>query len=54
VLPSENPQPLLEEAALAAIRQWKYEPFMVKGKAVAVNFTVTMNFALDKEKKQDE
>ena len=26
VLPSKNPQPLLEAAALAAVRQWKYEP----------------------------
>jgi protein TonB len=54
VMPTKNPQPLLEAAALAAVRQWKYEPFLKDGKAVAVTFTVTMNFALDKEKKKDE
>jgi TonB family protein len=54
VLPSENPRPLLEEAALAAVRQWKYEPFLKDGKAVPVTFTVTMNFALNKEKKKEE
>jgi TonB family protein len=54
VIPTKNPQPLLEAAALAAVRQWKYEPFLKDGKAVAVTFTVTMNFALDKEKKKDE
>jgi TonB family protein len=54
VVPSETPRPLLEEAALAAVRQWKYEPFVVDGKAVGVTFTVTMNFALGKEKKQEK
>ncbi len=54
VLPAENPQPLLEEAALAAVRQWKYEPFLVKGKPMPVHFTVTMNFALNKDKKQEK
>ena len=54
VVPSKNPQPLLEEAALAAVRQWKYEPFLKDGKAVGVTFTVTMNFSLPKEKKQDK
>jgi TonB family protein len=54
VMATKNPQPLLEEAALVAVRQWKYEPFLKDGKAVAVTFTVTMNFALSKEKKQDE
>ncbi|MBN2346140.1 MAG: energy transducer TonB [Candidatus Aminicenantes bacterium] len=54
IVPSESPQPLLEEAALAALRQWKYEPFMVDGKAKEVTFTVTMNFALDKGQKQEK
>jgi TonB family protein len=52
-LPAENPQPLLEAAALAAVCQWKYEPFLVHGKATGVTFTVTMNFSLDKKEKQD-
>jgi TonB family protein len=54
VLAAENPQPLLEAAALAAVRQWKYEPFLVKGKAIGIVFTVTMNFALDKDEKKDK
>jgi TonB family protein len=45
-LPGENPQPLLEEAALTAVKQWKFEPFIQGGKAVKVTFTVTINFAL--------
>jgi TonB family protein len=54
VLPAEKPQPLLEAAALAAVRQWKYEPFLVNGKATGVTFTVTMNFALDKDGKKEK
>jgi len=38
--------PILEEAALAAVRQWVYEPTMVNGVPVAVMMTVTVNFAL--------
>jgi len=45
-LPAKNPQPLLEEAALTAVRQWKFEPIIKNGKACTVTFTVTINFAL--------
>jgi TonB family protein len=45
-LPSETPQPLLEEAALTAVRQWKYEPFLKEGKAFSITFIVTVTFAL--------
>jgi protein TonB len=38
--------PLLDEAALDAIRQWEYEPTFVSGKAVAVVVTVTIQFGL--------
>ena len=38
--------PLLRAAAIKAVRQWQYEPYIVKGKAVAVNFTVTVAFFL--------
>ena len=41
--------PLLDKAAMAALRQWEYEPFLVNGKAKQVIFTVTMNFALKKD-----
>lgn len=50
VLPAQTPQPLLEAAAVAAVRQWKYAPYMINGKARAVIFTVTVTFALGDKK----
>lgn len=41
--------PLLDQAAMTALAQWQYEPYRIKGKPVKVVFTVTMNFALNKE-----
>jgi TonB family protein len=41
-----RPIPLLDQAALEAVRQWEYEPTMVNGVAVPVVMTVTLNFAL--------
>ena len=38
--------PGLDEAAIAAARQWEYEPVKVDGKAVAVRLTVPITFAL--------
>jgi len=38
--------PLLDEAALAAVRQWEYTPTTVDGVPVSVVMTVTVNFAL--------
>ena len=37
--------PELDEAAVAAVRQWTYEPTLVDGVAVPVLMTVTLNFA---------
>jgi len=36
----------LDNAALAAVRQWKYEPLVIAGKARKVLFTVTVRFTL--------
>jgi len=36
----------LNEAAIAAVKQWKYEPFVQDGRAKEVVFTVTVKFAL--------
>jgi TonB family protein len=44
----------LNKAAVEAIKQWKYEPVIVEGKAMPSTFTVTMKFALDKDKKKEE
>jgi TonB family protein len=38
--------PLLDQAAIDAVRQWVYEPMIVDGKAVPVVFTVTVRFNL--------
>ena len=45
--------PLLDQPAIEAVRQWKYEPLIVDGKRRKAIFTVTARFALtsgDKEK----
>lgn len=38
--------PLLEEAALEAVRQWVYAPTLLNGQPIAVVMTVTINFKL--------
>jgi len=40
--------PLLDEAALDAVRQWVYEPLLVNGRPRPVTFTVTVRFVLQK------
>lgn len=50
VLPAQTPQPLLEQAAVAALRQWQYAPYMINGKATAVIFTVPITFAMGANK----
>ncbi|HEX8838399.1 MAG TPA: TonB family protein [Candidatus Acidoferrum sp.] len=37
---------LLEQAAMDALKQWKYEPAMLDGKAVPMHLTVTIQFRL--------
>jgi protein TonB len=38
--------PLLDQAALDAVRQWEYEPTLLNGEPVPVIMTVTVNFTL--------
>jgi TonB family protein len=40
--------PTLDDAALKAVREWRYEPTIVDGKAVPVRMTVTVNFTRSK------
>jgi protein TonB len=40
-----GPTPL-QQAAMDALRQWKYQPAMLDGKAVPVHLTVTLQFRL--------
>jgi len=43
--------PLLDQAAIDAVRQWVYEPVVVDGTPREASFTITVKFALDKDKK---
>jgi protein TonB len=36
--------PLLDDAALAAVRNWRFAPSIVNGHAVPVRMNVTVNF----------
>ena len=38
--------PLLDQAALDAVRQWEYSPTLLNGVPVPVIMTVTVNFTL--------
>ncbi len=38
--------PLLDEAALEAVKQWRYQPTLMNGAPVPVRLTVTVNFTL--------
>jgi TonB family protein len=45
----KSPSLLLNDAALSAVKQWVYEPFIVDGKAKSVIFTVTVTFTLQND-----
>ena len=38
--------PELDEAAIAAVEQWRYEPTLVDGVPVPISMTMTINFTL--------
>ena len=38
--------PLLDQAAIDAVKQWKYEPTLLEGLPVPIVMTVTVNFTL--------
>ena len=41
-------QPLLDEAAMAAVRQWRYEPLNLNGEPTPFILTVTVSFTIPK------
>jgi protein TonB len=40
--------PLLDQAAVEAVRQWRFTPARLNGEAVPVVMTVTVNFELER------
>lgn len=38
----------LQQSALDAVKQWKYKPFLLNGRPVAVNTTITVTYSLTK------
>jgi protein TonB len=38
--------PMLDEPAVTAVKQWRYEPTLLNGAPVPVIMTVTVNFTL--------
>jgi protein TonB len=41
-----RPVPLLDQAAIEAVRQWRFTPTLLNGEAVPIVMTVTVNFQL--------
>lgn len=44
-----SPSPLLNAAALDAVRQWKYKPYLLNGTPIEVDTNATVNFTLPKK-----
>jgi protein TonB len=42
-----RPAPMLDQAALEAVRQWRYTPTLLNGQPVEVIMTVTVTFTLN-------
>jgi protein TonB len=42
----ESGNPLLVQAAIDAVRQWRYKPFLLNGQPIEIETTVTVNFQL--------
>jgi periplasmic protein TonB len=44
----EKGVPVLAQAAIEAVRQWRYRPYLVNGEPVEVDSQITINFTLDR------
>ena len=42
----ENGLPILAQAAIDAVKQWRYKPYMIEGEPVEVDSRITINFTL--------
>ena len=38
--------PMLSAAAISAVKQWRYKPYMLNGKPVEIDTNITVNFTL--------
>ena len=43
-----SPSPLLSQAAIDAVKQWKYRPYLLNGTPVEVDTQITVNFTLSR------
>ena len=43
-----RPEPVFEQAAIAAVRQWRFSPTLLNGEPVPVVMTVTVGFTLNR------
>ncbi len=44
----ESGLPILAQAAMDAVRQWRYKPYMIDGEPVEVDSRITINFTLSR------
>lgn len=44
-----RPIPMLDDAAMEAVKQWRFQPTIIDGRAVPTRMTVTVNFTLQKK-----
>jgi len=42
----ESGLPILVQAAIDAVRQWRYKPYLIDGEPVEVDSRITINFTL--------
>jgi len=46
----KSTDPIFEQSALDAAKQWKYRPYLLNGQPLEVNTTITVNFKLSQRK----
>jgi protein TonB len=44
----ESGLPVLAQAAIEAVKQWRYRPYLLNGEPVEVNSQITINFTLSR------
>ena len=44
----DSPSPILSQAAMDAVKQWKYRPYVLNGTPVEVDTQITVNFTLSR------